>query len=1506
MIDDIDAVESNWRSRGYGFPKEENQVIEVRKIPGERSGTDVEHGRKTWTPEQTARDFYQNHSDANLDRWIEESVGRIVNLEELDDRQTKELERFGNMLLMYKKYLESPATEEGKSREPDPEETREAFNYYCRTLPIKEGYRRGEGDVDMDKIKEAVAPKIPPPQIRYRVFDRLTGKRRWVDLEHFSLPEYREKTFPQKTSLESDFRYQIVGVEMSDRGSGFDPKLDWYYKSTKRRPSMAGQYGEGLKLNMASVLRNGGQIQQKSFYRAEDGHIRAWKQRPTVDKRGNVRLKGVEVDISQATVAQKNNLGSSTRIEFDRATSEFREKFVGTMDPRLDEGLGENFLAYSSRKYYYPPPALGAELAGIGEDSHSQYVQGIKVGEVEELGFSYDLPKAALAGRDRKALNSEAADKIIKRTWLRTNSPRLLRKLAEGTFSIFRGFSLAAAEEGAVEELLEYSSLSSDSQISRTAVALIKVLPSAIGVETGRVNVIAYKYMGNNPLLEHLRDAGANIIRSRMVLSPDACRKISEFHGNKFELYSLNYAGENPDLQDRYATAEVENTEEIRPLYKNALQELKRMYKAANLSEGKFNLDPSQYLRASNGKDPLSLRFNSRTHKFFLAVEAATIKKDLEWGYPPLRRKRWQRQMEVYLLAARDQERELFDQTAVLISSQRKAQKLLAATLPEGAENFQAAEAMPALPRSRESLLARSKQEARSLALDEKATLYYDAATTLELFHYSLKMEEFVDRLPDLPEMYRTAIYEALLGRVIVHSSKSDEEVIIFRPQDETYRPGQIPSGRLSVIRQPLKKLATGYKFQGKDIYSAGGFLFVPQYFPPNATIKIGKEKFVRYRDRVIRVEKNGAPDFSDYDFTYWRSGIRIENNCLVSPLIGTATKSAVRVFQERLSEAEITLPISSESPQMEKPGGIIKTPLPVDYGAGKWDDPVHVFEDIVQNHRDAAFGSNGKVELYYEVRQGRKRRWVREEKLTAEDQIVGFKITDNGDGYSPDGLGIMGRTSKSNNPFFAGKYGEGQKLIAAAAARNGLELSFSSQAEYQGQPRRWTAQVGKIRETFIDKGKQVDDQRVVFDLQSEKVGRWQSGPVSATILRLPDGGDLESEEWQRWLKAFDSRRKDKNGRGGLSRYILSLRKKEENNSIAIGPIEVLPNEPGAVYENGLFVDKVPWLEFGYNFPDVTDSRDRDHPDEEKVKKYLGYIVEHCRGDEYPRLVLHAIKENPNFLRMAQGIIPSFSKKDLNLGNLPSSGQRLGDISRAASSPWWREAYWQEIGDYFIHSQGNIMRSIASIDRGLKSQEASGDYRRQLEEERNSKIFVFSNVEHLSGHLLEVPPNRYYDWAALLPTAEEYVKKLSDKRISAPRDVARQLAEVAAASARSIRETLNFLKNTDPLFLRNAFPKPEDRESVEKRLRFWGNSKQITAENALFISPVEVGYNGLHTKGRIGINEGILSQPRKLAVTMDHELIHAIFGFKDYTPEFVTILLSMARANIRRKTASKS
>ena len=209
-----------------------------------------------------------------------------------------------------------------------------------------------------------------------------------------------------------------------------------------------------------------------------------------------------------------------------------------------------------------------------------------------------------------------------------------------------------------------------------------------------------------------------------------------------------------------------------------------------------------------------------------------------------------------------------------------------------------------------------------------------------------------------------------------------------------------------------------------------------------------------------------------------------------------------------------------------------LRTDLPKEFGKEAWNDPVRLVQDIIQNHIDAAHG--GAVTIEFEVDRSGRRQWVLAAAIGKKDVLVGLRISDNGSGYAPHNLHKLGSSSKISH-LFRGKYGEGQKMVAAAAARHGFDLHYESVVYLQDKRTRWQANTTTIPESVVVRGEPTTVDRVAFQITSQPENK--SATISSTTIRIPPGIKLDvagQKVWSAIAATIHPAQRDAHGHAGI------------------------------------------------------------------------------------------------------------------------------------------------------------------------------------------------------------------------------------------------------------------------------------------------------------------------------------------------------------------------------------
>lgn len=1496
------------KSRTFGGLLPEGST--VQKLHADTK-THVEYGEKTWTTGQTVRDILQNHLDANTQVFFDRLVSSVVDVDKLAERASRSgdgFDEFSYNLFLFRKGLGSFSPDSEK-------EMVDLLNRYAYSVPVRREFLDEQGKLRLDALKQAVTPIVEmPPKVSYKVVDlsdpESQNKDQWLSYNELQQSQFSEATSVTPASR-GEFRYQIVGMKIEDQGGGFDAKLSAFYKSTKRgQRHLRGKFGEGAKMSETHLMRHNAQVKMRSRYEINGGrpvHERVWQHKAYLGADNTVQQKGIQVDLP---TGQDSNVGSFTLITIEKADPAFQQEFRANVDPRIrGGGLAQNCLEYSRARYYYPMAKFGYNGKPVGVSLEvspaNQYVQGLRVGgdstsrqEVNPL-FSYDfLDSSILQGRDRSDLNRSIENQIYN-LWTRADSPvlvsELIRRLAKTDYSEY-----SAPEAKVLGRILsggyDSAEIKTDTQEGRTTMLALGVFPSLIDTKPSTKNVIvkagnAYR---DKDFIAILQARGYNIISLRAGIGDKAISNLNKAHEGNYQFYSIATAQAEVQATRNEMDPNDERVRLSQELFNSAFTELGSMSEKAGFNTGDFSIEPTPQFQEAidpTKESPFNLEFNESTKKFHLVVRPALLAKAM---YKEGGRDYWKRRIQVELLATYKRSEGFPDLNTLYIASQNTAQTFLNKTLHTGLADVDALPSefhyQPQVVDALEAIKRFSTEQANI----QEALAGWDMFRSITTFQTSLEqMEKVSQGFSHIPEPYRQEVKDIMGNRVVLENG-----VVGYFDYPEDGK------GDLALIRKQLDTLTPEGSIDGKPVYKLGDKLFIPYALPKGSVIKVegtyGDHTYVMYEDQLLDFAKYS---FGPYQFRPYP--VLIENGGFVQNLDNFgSTASTLLSLGTELKNLTITSPERKSGEGMRFLEGVVETPFPSEYGIDEWDNPVRVFQDIAQNHLDAS--PTGKIDAHYEVQRGQQRVWVTGQEVAASDIIVGFSVSDHGEGYTPNDLGTIGKSSKKS-PLFAGKYGEGQKMIAAAAVRNSFELRFSSVANYNGARYRWQGTVGTRPEEIVINGKPTNVDRVVFNVTSNQTNGAE-GFASSTIIRLPEGDQQNTKVWQEWLKVIDPRVKDKFGDGGLARYVLPMRSVNGEKIIDMGYMKILVDRPGEVYENGLLVSTEGGTALGYDVLEVVTTRERNRFDFSRLNQYIANAAYSCTDPAYAMALTQQFREKylTEVVNNPKGTY--IREQDIDFGKMYS--KHYHDFVPA--KPYWRQAYNTQLGTYLVYSKQALQDNI-----GYHTQELTASYTRESEKDAIIKKIeqaysALANVVHVpSDHIIHARSNEYAYWSRLFPTVEEYITDLSEQEVPVTDDIRKSLETIVSASNSVLSRAQNALRNTGAgqrvyaSIVTGKTPKEPDEKAlaqaettVTEQSGYWTPEDLQQHPGRVFVAPANAGYSGLATKDRIGFNELLLvGDPREIAGTARHELIHKIYSLRDYTPEFIMLLLENAVYN---------
>ncbi|MDO8558138.1 MAG: hypothetical protein Q7S09_03035 [bacterium] len=253
----------------------------------------------------------------------------------------------------------------------------------------------------------------------------------------------------------------------------------------------------------------------------------------------------------------------------------------------------------------------------------------------------------------------------------------------------------------------------------------------------------------------------------------------------------------------------------------------------------------------------------------------------------------------------------------------------------------------------------------------------------------------------------------------------------------------------------------------------------------------------------------------------------------------------------------------------------ILPTSLTLEYGKELWNEE-RMLLDAAQNHlpRDSGgtmFGLRFKT---------RDNKWHSHDEFKdyASDQIAALKIYDDGRGYDYRWLGVLQSTKGGSES--AGKFGEGLKMVSAAALRSGNEMVLRSQ--------QWVAKPEVQQQEIGDK--RVD--RVVYRITHGVKGKL---PDDDTEQRYQSSSTTFENPTQKLVQEFRN----------IDTKILSFERLQPVQRTSVG--DILSLDGGMLYVKQILIPGQHSLLFSYHFPNLEiKNRDRRQVAKDELEPLIG------------------------------------------------------------------------------------------------------------------------------------------------------------------------------------------------------------------------------------------------------------------------------------------------------------
>ncbi len=568
----------------------------------------------------------------------------------------------------------------------------------------------------------------------------------------------------------------------------------------------------------------------------------------------------------------------------------------------------------------------------------------------------------------------------------------------------------------------------------------------------------------------------------------------------------------------------------------------------------------------------------------------------------------------------------------------------------------------------------------------------------------------------------------------------------------------------------------------------------------------------------------------------------------------------------------EIPTPQTTPLPEKNRGLEFISANTTLDYGSKVWSDPKRILIDAIQNHRDANGGQPPRITFQISNSQGETMD-VDMAALTGMPSdwvIVSVSIEDHGTGYTTPYLVQMGSSTKTDAD--AGKFGEGLKMLTAAATRQQIDLRLES--------KDWQASPTSTTEQAIDHD---TGQSKQFDVLAYNL-KWSDRPRdgSMTTFSIFSNGHpwsrqqfeqlQRSEEllvndahvpqrirtWRQWLDILDPRVTDATGNTGLDRFVLPVESEKFYNAY----VSVLTDRPGQVFEKNLLIPDAATslngskqLMFGYNLHQSTiNTRERNAISPTVFKDTVSQYFNQDAGSVIFKEMLSRAKEDPQTSYYEYELLEESDRVQILL----------------------RQAYYDVFGD-------DAILSIASISEQQHQEELM-----KVHLERANTVFL--------------PPFLTRRLSKSVYTTADYFKNLEGKEVEVTDQERAQLYTLATRVNQIVDDYYRqMLNDPDKLqylskgWLKLGYDQGEVVDVIRDRLAQLSQMNEQDIRVGSSLNP----HGGMYKTGqdnriKIEVSQVLLHNHKAFLEVYLHEVIHHMTGENDFELGFVRGFVALA------------
>ena len=279
-----------------------------------------------------------------------------------------------------------------------------------------------------------------------------------------------------------------------------------------------------------------------------------------------------------------------------------------------------------------------------------------------------------------------------------------------------------------------------------------------------------------------------------------------------------------------------------------------------------------------------------------------------------------------------------------------------------------------------------------------------------------------------------------------------------------------------------------------------------------------------------------------------------------------------------------------------------LETSLSLDYGKNIWNAQ-RIVLDAAQNH----LPSDSKGTAIFLRFRTKDEVWhdYREFEEFSDDEIERIKISDNGIGYDSKNLGLL--ASIKNHSDSSGKWGEGLKMLSAAALRSGVKMELRS--------RDWIAIPGTKTEVLNEgQSNEKTVERLVYTVKRR---------IKAECQVLDDGDEKSGTSYGFSKSNERSSTTFVNPSPELIREFRNIKESvlTFGHRIPVAStdnLEVLETSGGKLYIRNILVPGNHQLKYSYHLKDFDiETRDRDAIKRDSMKEKMKEILENIDDENF-------------------------------------------------------------------------------------------------------------------------------------------------------------------------------------------------------------------------------------------------------------------------------------------------